>query len=301
MNKTITSYFIALVTLSFYSFSQNLNQEIRQAGKEPYLVGEIKKSVLKTNPYQAWFVKNYESYEVELGIIDKIAKDLKKYKIRLFMGAWCGDSRRNVPKFLKILDACHFPEQQLKIITVDKTEENYKKSPGGEEKGLNIHRVPTFIFYLNGKEVNRIVEDPVISFEQDILDVISGQEYQSNYQIVTHLNSILNNEGRQGLKRQNDKIIKTFKGKVSSIYELNTYAKILLTNHKIEQSIEVLKLNIELFPKDTRVYYRLLNVLFKYDKKREAKQLMKKAVNIFPKEDVFKTKLKDLEKLKLSN
>tara|TARA_B110000305_G_scaffold166436_1_gene184047 strand:- start:71 stop:229 length:159 start_codon:yes stop_codon:yes gene_type:complete len=32
-------------------------------------------------------------------------------------------------------------------------DEHYKQGPNGEEKGMQIHRVPTFIFKRNGKEI----------------------------------------------------------------------------------------------------------------------------------------------------
>ena len=49
------------------------------------------------------------------------------------------------------------------------------------EKGLNITNVPTFIFYKNGKEVNRIVESPRVSLEQDMIDIINGNNYKHIY------------------------------------------------------------------------------------------------------------------------
>jgi len=79
------------------------------------------------------------------------------------MGTWCGDSKREVPRFIKVLEAANFPVDNLKIVAVDRRKEQYKKSPTGEEWGLSIKRVPTFIFYKNGKESNRIIESPRLS------------------------------------------------------------------------------------------------------------------------------------------
>jgi thiol-disulfide isomerase/thioredoxin len=85
------------------------------------------------------------------------------------MGTCCGDSKREVPRFIKILKPVDFPMENLKIVALDKRKEKYKKSPQGEEWGLNIRRVPTFIFYKNGREINRIIETPVTTLEEDIL------------------------------------------------------------------------------------------------------------------------------------
>ena len=57
-----------------------------------------------------------------------------------------------------------------------------QKSPGGEEWGLNIQRVPTLIFLKNGREINRIVETPVTSWEADFLTIVSNQTYIPNYE-----------------------------------------------------------------------------------------------------------------------
>ena len=101
------------------------------------------------------------------------------------MGTWCGDSKQEVPRFYKVLEACEFPEDQLTVIALSSKPYMYKKSPNHEEAGLNIHRVPTFIFYKDRKEVNRIVEHPIETFEKDMLNIVTKNDYKSNYQIVT--------------------------------------------------------------------------------------------------------------------
>ncbi len=97
------------------------------------------------------------------------------------MGTWCKDSKREVPRFYKILENAKFQKNKISLIGVDSTKENYKKSPTGEEKGLNIIRVPTFIFYKNGIDVNRIIEYPIESLEKDLLKIIKGETYIPNY------------------------------------------------------------------------------------------------------------------------
>jgi len=64
---------------------------------------------------------------------------------------------------------------------LDRRKGKVKNSPTGEERGLNIIRVPTMLFYKNGKEVNRIVESPIESLEEDMAQILSGQPYTPNY------------------------------------------------------------------------------------------------------------------------
>ncbi|PKB42559.1 thiol-disulfide isomerase/thioredoxin [Cellulophaga sp. RHA19] len=145
------------------------------------LLGKISKSDLTQNSFANWFTPNYNDYKVDTKTLNTIKEDLKKYKIVAFMGTWCGDSKRETPPFYKILEAANFPMENFSIVAVDNAKNNYKKSPGGEEKGLNITHVPTFILYKNNKEVNRIVESPVISLEKDLKAIVTGSTYIPNY------------------------------------------------------------------------------------------------------------------------
>ena len=57
-----------------------------------------------------------------------------------------------------------------------------KKTPTGSATENGITNVPTFIFYKDGKEVNRIVESPVEFLEDDILAILSGSDYKHTYE-----------------------------------------------------------------------------------------------------------------------
>jgi len=182
------SFLMTTLLLSFFltTFSQNTNHEVVIDNQQPFLLGEITVGGLSTNSYKTWFEPSYENYETNQSQIDLFKKKLNSYKILIFMGTWCGDSKREVPRFIKILKSADYPMENLKIVALDHRKESYKKSPQGEEWGLNIRRVPTFIFYKNGKEVNRIIETPVTSLEDDILKIISEQEYIPNYTSSLH-------------------------------------------------------------------------------------------------------------------
>lgn len=278
------TYILSLIGCIFISLAiaQDMNKEIALEGETPFLLGKIDKTGLTSPNYKTWFYKNYDDYTLDETTITAIGKNLNDYSIKLFMGTWCGDSKREVPRFYKILEACNFPKNQLSVIAVSRKRNMYKKSPNHEEAGLNIHRVPTFIFYKNGKEINRIVEHPVASLERDILKIVTSNDYESNYQIVSKIDNILKQDGLNGLKKQSKKLVKAYKGKVSSMFELNTYANVLYTiNHK-EEAIAVLKLNNKLFPDEPRTFMSLANVLGANLQKEEAISVLKGAIKRFP-------------------
>lgn len=166
--------------------SQEINQEITIENEQPFLVGRINIEGLTSNSYQGWYENNYQNYEVEDETLKSIEKELSQHKILLFMGTWCGDSKREVPRFIKILEAANFSMNNLKIVAVDRRKDRYKKSPGGEEWGLSIKRVPTFIFYKSGKETNRIIESPITTLESDIKKIVTQELYTPNYPRSLH-------------------------------------------------------------------------------------------------------------------
>lgn len=274
--------FIFIFSALNIALSQTLNEEVDSDTDAPFLLGKIDKSGLTSKSYNDWFSKNYEDYQLDDTIIKDIASSLKDYTITLFMGTWCGDSKQEVPKFYKILEACNFPKEQLTVVAVSRKPNMYKQSPNHEEVGLNIHRVPTFIFYKNRKEVNRIVEHPVETLEKDILKIITTNDYTSNYQLVEKINAILKYDGINGLKVAKENLSTGYKDKVKSMYELNTFGVILYSTNRIEEAIEVFKLNTQLFPELPNTYMTLANTLGVTGEQKRAIEVLEKAITLFP-------------------
>jgi hypothetical protein len=48
-------------------------------------------------------------------------------------------------------------------------------------EALKKQVLPMFIFSKKGEEINRIVEFPIISLEQDILDILQDKGYKHAY------------------------------------------------------------------------------------------------------------------------
>jgi hypothetical protein len=139
-----------------------------------WLLGYFPGERLEMPPYSEWFLKGYDSYHLNSGVVNKLA-DISKngITIKIVLGTWCPDSRREVPRFMRILDIWEFPMEKVTFIGVD----NAKLSPVGEYEGLHIERVPTFVFYKNNIELGRIIENPVSSLEQDMVNILSRNEY----------------------------------------------------------------------------------------------------------------------------
>ena len=135
-----------------------------------YLVGISNRFYFQDSAYKEWFDSRYQEYTTDQQVVNEISKHIHKLTIKAFMGTWCEDSQREMPKFYKILDQTQFDENYFQLICVDKT-----KKQENLEKDFNIIRVPTIIFYKNGKEIGRFVEYPRETIEKDILKIISEQ------------------------------------------------------------------------------------------------------------------------------
>jgi len=141
------------------------------------LVGPATIDGFSEEPFNEWYDENYKAYQINESLLPSIRKNLENTSITVFMGTWCGDSQREIPNFIKILKAADFDFDNFNIITVDSD----KKTPQNLERGLNITNVPTLIFYKNGKELNRIVEFPLESLEEDMLKILKDQPYEHAY------------------------------------------------------------------------------------------------------------------------
>ena len=137
---------------------------------KPMLLGEVNREAFADTSFSWWFESVHDMYEPDSTLIPQIAEALKGAKIKIVMGTWCSDSRREVPRFFKILDEVNYPSDSVQIFTVDRGLHGFK----GDVKPLDIEKVPEFIFYRDGKELGRIVESPKETLEKDMLKILKG-------------------------------------------------------------------------------------------------------------------------------
>jgi thiol-disulfide isomerase/thioredoxin len=138
-----------------------------------WLLGYINPGQLAREPYSTWYLKGYDDYQFNSDAINKLLEINKdNLTIKMVMGTWCPDSRREVPRFMRVLYIWQFPTERLAVLGVD----NAKLCPIGDFDKLNILRVPTFIIYKNNIEVGRIIETPVTSLEQDMVNILTKKE-----------------------------------------------------------------------------------------------------------------------------
>lgn len=162
---------LVLILAAFLVTAQDKNKiVIDESSEKPMLIGPVTRDALSDSSFAWWYDSGYENYEVDLEAIEPVKDKLDDVSITVIMGTWCSDSREQLPRFYKIMDALDFPDQKIEAIAVDRD----KEAEGTEVDGLAIDFVPTFIFYKNDSEIGRIIEAPQETLEKDIAGIISN-------------------------------------------------------------------------------------------------------------------------------
>lgn len=172
MYKALVVLIILLIVFPLATSAQekqyNLETESVSEYVDKILNGPISKEGLQKLPYKVWFNTNYKTYIVDTQTLKNIKRrQLKGLKVLVFMGTWCHDSNREIPRLMRVCEELGIYDQ-LELYGVDVN----KKSRLGKEKDYNVRKTPTIIFMRDGVEIARILEEPEISFEQDLEKIL---------------------------------------------------------------------------------------------------------------------------------
>lgn len=167
--KSLVILIVISLELSAVCFSQSVNKhEIDAQSQETILVGHGTRDGLMFGEFEISYKQEYENYNPENIFVEDIKVRLDSLRIIIVLGTWCGDSKEQVPRFLRLLDDMNFNSDSLTIIGVDR----YKTAGELDIQWMKIERVPTFIVMKNGREKGRITETPNESLEKDLLKII---------------------------------------------------------------------------------------------------------------------------------
>lgn len=240
--------YAALLLVSHSAIAQTATQ------KPMMILDKCTIDSLTVEPYSQWFNAGYESYKPNEATLAELKKQkMNDITIEAFFGSWCGDSKRELPRFLQILNTISFPEKRLTLIGVGSGDSLYKQSPSHQEKGKGIFRVPTFIVYKNGVEINRITEYPVQSLEKDLLQILSNLPYTPNYHSFRFINKWLtdgtfldDNISTRSLATQLTPVVR-------NEHELNSLGYVLLKQDMKLEASKVFQANYYLYPESANV------------------------------------------------
>lgn len=130
--------------------------------------GLLSKSLIIDHDSYTWFPKQYDAYHPDLNGFN--SANLKQISIKIFMGTWCHDSKREVPRLYKILDELYYDYENFEIIGLTKDKKGYFQ----DYATFGITNTPTIIFYRNDMEIGRIIEEPKGSLEDQMARIIAN-------------------------------------------------------------------------------------------------------------------------------
>lgn len=297
MQKIIASFIIV--------FSVLLVNAQQTTAPDKVIYGQCSIDDLKQAPFNTWFNSGFELYAPDPVFVGQLKKlGYKGITIDIFFGSWCGDSKREVPRLLKVMSAISFPEHQLKLIGLGGTDSLYKRSPNGEDGGKGVYRVPTFIIYRNGKEIGRINEFPVYTFERDLYTILSGHTYTPNYSSFSFIHQ-WEKEGVLTHAYTNVRSLAAIvKSHVENEYLLNSVGNLFLKQEKVSEAICIYKINYALYPESGLTVAGVGKGLLKNKNTKTAIEYLEYALQINKKPENVKDILevlyeaKDMERMK---
>jgi thiol-disulfide isomerase/thioredoxin len=146
-------------------------EETKKEGQqEPVPVGPLTREQIEAA------VPDWVQSQVEAQLDAEAARALATVapgaEVIVFVGTWCGDSKREVPRLWKALDETGgMVPFAVRYVGVDRD----KKEPAAALAESAVRYLPTFIVVRDGRERGRIVETSPHGVERDLLDLLTGK------------------------------------------------------------------------------------------------------------------------------
>jgi tetratricopeptide (TPR) repeat protein len=293
MKKISILTIVFLFGMSKLAMSQNQTYVDKKG--DTHLIGQCDRNAFEQGTFKTWYDENYNNYDVNTDLLKQVKRKTKGVTFEIFMATWCNDSKRECPRFFKILDVLKVEESAVSIINVDNAETAYKQSPTHEEFGKLIFRVPTFIVYKNGVEIGRIVESPVTTLEMDLVQILLGFPTAPNYKSVHVLENLFAEKGVATDEEELLAYARHLGRSVRSSSELNSYGYLLLGKGEIDKALAVFYINVLLFRNEANSFDSLAEAYEKKGNIEAALGMYKTALKINPNSEHAKERVAELE------
>ena len=274
-------YTLLLLCTVTFCFAQEKTTYINQRGEVhlcgPFDINELEEDSL----YASWYNKRYDEFKLD-DTTYSWSSELNDVEVDIYMGTWCGDSKKWVPSFLKAWDQLGLDRKKLSYTALYDTDERYKQGPNGEEKGLQIHRVPTFIFKRDGKEIARIVETPQNDLLTDIGQIALGLPSKPNYKAANYLMNLLEEKSVEEIRADLNTYFYKTHDHLGKSSELNTLGNVLLRSDRIEEAVLVFEFNSYFFRYDPYILGSYAKGLAVQGETKKAKEFYERALKINP-------------------
>lgn len=115
--------------------------------------------------------KNFGEYAPDAALVETTASLVRPGdRVEVFLGTWCSDSQREIPRLLKMVELmkAHAVDLPVRFVAVDRS----KKEPAALLGGQVLELVPTIIYYRDGAEIGRIVESSEGTFADNFMRIV---------------------------------------------------------------------------------------------------------------------------------
>lgn len=219
---------------------------------QTHLCGPFVLNDLQQEPFSGWYQENHDAFELSPKATEW-AENLRGTEVDIYIGTWCGDSKRWMPRFVSLWEQLGLDTSQLHFIALYNGE-RYKQGPNHEEAGKFIHRVPTFIFKQEGKEYARIVESPQNDLETDVAQIAFGYPSQPNYRAANYVMELLQTKTSAEIEADYKQYLHATFRLAGKNHELNSLGYLYLRHGKVQEALMAFRLNMDIFPYDPNTY-----------------------------------------------
>jgi len=179
MRRTVTllSLLLAAVAVTAAEVPPPFAPTVLEGEKGEYLIGPVTREAW--SDFDERLAEEAAAYEPSPDLVKALAYVPRDVTVTVVLGTWCSDSRREVPRFWKLLDQADMEGVTLVMLAVGRVDapesrawrEAHGVTPGYRER-FGIEYVPTFIVTEDGEELGRIVETPEVSLEADLASIL---------------------------------------------------------------------------------------------------------------------------------
>jgi thiol-disulfide isomerase/thioredoxin len=173
-SRALQSFFVLVVLVVLFvlgGVAGALEEPKKEGQEETVVIGPTTREQIEAAS------PDWVQAEVEAQPIVEAARALASIQpgaeVTVFLGTWCSDSRREVPRFWKALAEAGFDVPfEIHYVGVDRG----KKEPAAALAESDVRYLPTFIVRRDGRETGRIVENSPNGVERDLLNLLTGKE-----------------------------------------------------------------------------------------------------------------------------
>ncbi|MEM9828394.1 MAG: hypothetical protein AAF958_17525, partial [Planctomycetota bacterium] len=282
-----------------------VGQMIADAKYKAKLLGRCRVEDLDQQPFGEKF-KFDRPLEWDSKLVEQLRESATDNNIRckLFLGTWCGDTQREVPKLLRLFETIQWPMENLEMHAVDYVAGHYKMDPAGQARKHRVHRVPTLIVMRGDQTIGRIVETPTTSWEMDLAQILAGLPSDSRYPVADLVfrwvqdddealksvpaEPVETSEAKPPVDSEPfQKTVDALRSRSRGPTELSTLVRVLLERGDTRSALRVANINIRLHPAEPRVIASLATAAFRAGYRDTALAQCKRAIRMRPQEERY--------------